>query len=378
MLRPFRNEWTTVFVNSGREALDIMAKEPFDVIVSDMRMPGMDGAQLLIEVRARAPQTVRIVLSGYTDQQMFLKSVGTAHQYLSKPCDAETLRSTVQRAFGLRELLSDIALKRLVSQMTSLPSTPALYYELTKVLQDENTSVKKVGEIVAKDMGMAAKVLQLVNSAFFGVRRHISNPVEAVSYLGLDTIKALAFSTKVFSQFDQIRTGTFSIQKLWEHSMNIGAIAQRIAKAEHASDKVIDDTLMAGLLHDVGTLVLAANLPFKFSAMLKEAEVQKIKHWDAERAHFGATHAEVGAYLMWLWGLPDPIVEAIAYHHAPAKCPAQTFSPLTAVHVANALEEERQGANKNDGGDRLDMRHLERIGMTDRIAKWRKIFQEAA
>ena len=166
MLRPLRHTWGIDFARNGPEALDLLARTPFNVIVSDMRMPGMDGAQLLAEVRDRHPTIVRIVLSGQCDREALLRSVRVAHQCLTKPCDVETLRSTVTRACALRDLLENDKLQRLVSRLKSVPSLPDLYHQVMEELESPEPSIQKVGQIIAQDAGMTAKTLQTVNSAF--------------------------------------------------------------------------------------------------------------------------------------------------------------------------------------------------------------------
>ncbi len=376
MLHALRSEWDMEFVTSGQEALDTLAKNDFDVLVTDMRMPGMDGGQVLTEVIKSHPQIVRIILSGQSDEEMVMKTIATAHQFLSKPCDSETLKATVNRAFTLRGILMDKSLKELVSQVNSLPSLPSLYVELMDALQSQETSIQKVGEIISKDIGMSAKVLQLVNSAFFGIRRHISSPAEAAMYLGLNTIKALAFSIQTFSQFDQSKLSKFSIQTLWKHSMATGALARQIAKVMAAHRRICDDALTAGLLHDVGKLILASNLSEKYDKTLSLSRAKKVNQWEAEQEIFGSTHAEVGAYLLSLWGLNDQIVEAIAFHHWPSKSPAQTFSSLTAVHAANALEREAQPVGEEMDGSGVDHDYLTKLGVLDKLPKWRTLCQD--
>jgi len=370
MLRPMRAEWDMSFARSGHEALEVLAAKRFDVIVSDMRMPGMDGAELLTEVRRRYPNVVRIALSGHSQKEMILRSVGPTHQYLAKPCDAQTLKDTITRACALRDLLADEALQGLVSQLTTLPSLPDLYIEIVEELQREDASIQKVGRIISKDVGMTAKVLQLVNSAFFGLRRHVSDPSQAVCLLGLETIKALVLSIHVFSKLEQANVAGFSLQRLWEHSMVTGTLAKRIAAEQDSDEKTADHALMAGLLHDAGKLVLAANLPEQYGKVLALAEMKAVSQGEAEKEVFGTTHAEVGAYLLGLWGLPGPIVEAIAFHHRPTESLANSFAPLTAVHVANALEHAQQ----NDGqADRLDGEYLSVVGLADQLPAWREM-----
>lgn len=176
MLRPMRSEWEMEFAGGGEEALQKMEQAPFDVIVSDMRMPGMNGAQLLKEVARRYPDTVRIVLSGHSDREYILQLVTTTHQYLAKPCDAQTIKDTVNRACALRDLLTSKELSALVSQVKSLPSLPSLYTRIIEILQSDDPSLQKIGQIVSEDIAMSAKVLQLVNSSFFGIARRYLQP----------------------------------------------------------------------------------------------------------------------------------------------------------------------------------------------------------
>lgn len=371
MLRSTRHEWEIEFAVGGQAGLETLGSRPFDVVVTDMRMPGMDGATFLSQVRDLHPQIVRIVLSGHSDQKLVLSSVGPAHQYLSKPCDPELLKQTVGRACALRDLLSNATLTLLVSQMQSLPSLPSIYMQLMKEVEAPDPSIKKIGEIICKDPGMTAKILQMVNSAFFGLRRHISNPADAVGLLGLDIVKSLVLSIHVFSQFSKIRIPGLSLEDLWDHNAAVGALAKKIAKSEGQSSQMVDDSFAAGLLHECGKLILAARLPKEYSEMLTVASEEGLSVFDAERKVFGATHPEVGAYLLGLWGLPDSIVEAVAFHHSPSQCPGDSFVPLTAVHIADFLEDKSNPDRaENAPPEALDSVYLARLGLTDRTDAW--------
>ncbi len=263
MLRSMRHEWEMSFAENGAQALQILGERPFDVIVSDMRMPGMDGAELLKRVMERFPQIVRIILSGQSEQESIIRAMSCTHQFLSKPCDPELLKATVSRAFALRDLLANETLKQLVLQIQSLPSLPSIYVELTEALQSPDASTKQIAEIISKDVAMTAKILQLVNSAFFGLRERVSNPAQATTLLGLETIRALALSVNVFCQFDEKELPDFSLSELWSHSLTVGTLAKAICKSNSRESKMCDEALVAGFLHDAGTLVLAANLPKK-------------------------------------------------------------------------------------------------------------------
>lgn len=373
MLRAHRDAWEMVFVNGGAQALDRLAREPFHVIVSDMRMPGMDGAQLLNQVMQRYPDVVRIILSGQSDREMILKSVGMAHQFLSKPCDADVLKATVERACELRAVLKNEALRGLVSRIDTLPSLPIPYLELLDELRRPDASVERVGRIIARDMGMTVKILQLVNSAFFGLRQRVTDAAHAASLLGLDTIKALVLSVQVFKQFDQASLQAFSVQALWEHSLGVGAFAHAIAKAERQTERFMGDALMAGLLHDIGKLVFGAKFGVEWAHAAADAAARGIALCEMERKTFGASHAELGAYLLGLWGMGYPIVEALVYHHAPGQCVAPGFSLLTTVHVANILEHEMQVTDPFTFSHLVDAAYLEAVGLTARLPVWRDL-----
>lgn len=374
MLRPMRKEWDMAFAKSGQEALDMMAKEPFDVIVSDMRMPGMDGATLLTRVTEEYPQTVRFILSGQSDRETIFRSVGSSHQFLAKPCDADVLKNTVDRAFALRDLLSGPAVKGFVSQMLTLPTLPEAYAKLVKELESPDCSISRVGEIVEADVGMTAKILQWVNSAYFGVRQHVLRATQAVSLLGLDTVKSLVLTVGIFSQAAKTNLPRrFHLERLWHHSVAVGAYARTISDCEGTDVKETSEGFTAGILHDVGMLVLASTISTEYDEILRAVQEQDVLLSEAERDHLGATHAEIGAYLLGLWGLPDPIVEALAFHHRPIQCLGRAFSPLTAVHVANCIEYEIHAGNKPKEQPALDLGYLSKLGLQDRLTPWRDV-----
>jgi HD-like signal output (HDOD) protein/CheY-like chemotaxis protein len=373
LLRRMRNEWDMEFVPSGESALQAMERQPFDVIVSDMRMPGMNGAELLGEVMRRHPTTVRLILSGYADKDLILKCVGSTHQYLSKPCDAEALRATIKRASNLEDSLHSDGLKKLVGQMTRLPSIPSLYTEIIEKASCPNASLEEIGAVIGRDIGMTAQILKLANSAFFGLRRELSSPEMAVSYIGLDTIKSLILSLHAFSQFKDANTGPLNMEALWSHSLQVAGSAKRIATVENADAKLGEEAFTAGLLHDLGKLVLGVNLPKDFANVLRCVQSDGLEFHLAEQSVFGANHADVGGYLIGLWGLPVPIVEAVALHHFPMCAPQSEFSPLTCVHAANVIENERSA--QSNGGPLLqeDSAYLIRTGCAARLASWRQV-----
>ena len=373
-LAPMEAEWTMEFFSSAKSALAAISQGPCDVVVSDMTMPGMDGAQFLTEVRKVSPHTIRIILSGDQSPVNYLRSASVAHRFLQKPVDTEVLKANIAQAEALRVVLANPALRTLVSEIKTLPSLPSIYQDLMQEMQSPQASLKKASRIVAKDLGMVTKILQLVNSAFFGLRTHVSDPEQAVALLGFETIKSLVLSSHVFAQFDQNRLPGFSLEALWRHAMLTATCARRIAKEAGANQPVMDEAFTAALLHDVGVLVLAANKPDDYVRVLDLMRTDHTSDWAAERDIFGADHAHVGAYLLGIWGLGDGIVEAVAFHQHPGDYKASGFQAVTAVHVANAFAEVQAGpdAGTNDVLN-LDQNYLTRENFFASIPHWREL-----
>jgi len=375
MLRGLCGEWEMEFVAGAAEALERMAQMPFDVIVTDMRMPGMNGAELLEEVMRRHPRTVRIILSGYADKDLILKCVNSTHQYLSKPCDSLTIKAAVQRLCAFENPGEDEKLKQWVAQMKRLPSLPSLYVQIVEELNDPSATIEHIGEIVSQDLAMSAQFLKLVNSAFFGLSHTVSSPSEAAAYLGTDTIKALVLSIHTFSQFDDLNGCGFKLDALMHHSLRTAGRAREIAKLEDAGQKIGNECFVGGMLHDIGKLLMAANYPKDYERVTRLVAEEKISHRAAEEKIFDVNHASVGGYLLGLWGLPVTVVEAIALHHAPRRTSSLVFGALAAVHAANAFEYERDADLQSNGDAELDGAYLGELGLTHRVAAWRQTGQ---
>jgi putative nucleotidyltransferase with HDIG domain len=338
VLRSQRDEWDMHFSGSGAEALEIMETTPMEIVIADISMPGMNGIQLLEQVMDRYPNTIRMIFSGQSESDLIMKSVAVTHQYLSKPCNPEMLKSIITQAAESKTFLQNENLKSLISRLGALPSVPALYHEITKELQSPEASINKIGEIISHDPSMAAKILQLANSALFGRRHSISKIAAAVSYLGLDHVAKLLLAVHAFEELMPAVSGLISVEELWTHSNRTATRAKKIAEEQHASDNITDDAFAAGLLHDIGKLIFASRFPEEYATAAKRAIESHNPLWIVEREIFSATHAEVGAYLLALWGLPNPIVDATAFHHNPAATTNEGFCALTAVHAADTLD----------------------------------------
>ncbi len=375
MLHPMRDTWELTFADGGEQALAAMENAPFDIVVSDLRMPGMDGVRLLEEIRRRSPQTVRIALSGYADREATLRAATNIHQFLTKPCSAEHLIATLERACTLSSLLSESKLRALVAQMTSLPSLQNLVDDVVERLSHPDTSLAEVAELIGRDAGLSGRVLHLVNSSFFGVRHVVASPLHATVLLGLNAIKTLVLSVRLFQQFENGPLGGISLTDTWEHSVHVARAAKAIALYQECSEDLCEKTFLAGLLHDVGKLILASNLPESYAAIVKEAHGDFDALLAAERSNLGATHGEVGAYLLGLWGFAEDIVEAIALHHEPVLSKSSELAPLAAVHVANSVINSLNAGE--DPAQRISVAFLERFQLGDRVTEWIRLVEQS-
>ena len=377
MLRPQRQHWEMSFASSGEAALKLLAEKPFDVIVTDMRMPGMDGATLLIEVRDRFPSVVRMVLTGYTSLESAVRAIPVAHQFMVKPCDPSLLQVTVERACSLKALMGSDTICQTVGAMRELPSLPRTYGALVQALSNPDASLDGIARIVEKDVAVSARILQLVNSPLFGISRRIANIRTAVSFLGVDILKNLVLSAETFRAFG----GAKEIEGCTLENVHAHAhLTARICRQLPMEKQLKEVANLAALLHDVGRLVLMTRLPDQFAQAVQQARQRGASLHEMEQEVFRVTHAEIGAYLLGLWGLPFPIIEAVAYHHCPSQVPHQVFDCLAAVHVADVLARmhEMQLERARLAAPQFDMQYLGDLGVTDQVEGWQSMAADVA
>jgi putative nucleotidyltransferase with HDIG domain len=374
MLRPMRAEWDMAFAPGGEPALSLLQDSPFDVIVTDMRMPGMDGATLLEIVRERDPSTLRIILSGYTELQASLRAVPVAHQFLLKPCDPEMLRAGIARATSLCEALESKMLTSLVGALRDLPSLPRVFSELKVALAERNASVDRISRIVEQDVALSTKLLQLVNSSFFGLARDVTSVKTAVTCVGVAVLHDLVLTLEVFRAFTPNEFVSVEyIEEFHRHAQLTARIAAAIGQKTQASPALV----LAALVHDVGKLVIAERTPAHFGRALEQARAEGKSLHEIEKRLSHISHAEVGAYLLSLWGLPYPVVEAVAHHHHPRRVPPNGPNMALLVYVCNLLAHEREAFEQGAPPPEFDMELLQRAGIADRLPEWRKIAEVA-
>jgi len=358
-MRSMREQWDMRFALSGADALVQLAQCPADVIVSDLRMPEFDGAELLKEVRRLHPGTIRFVLSGHAEPSTVLQAAATAHQYLAKPCDTGVLKAAISRAQVLKELLSDARIAALTGASETLPTMPAAYQRIVAYLQDGQSSIADVAAVVGEDFSVSTMLIKLANSAYFGSGQTIRTTERAVSFLGIDNVAALVLASGVFKQPLPTNPAAADVAELWRHSLQTASIARSLALHEKWSAARADDAFLAGMLHDLGHLV-----------MMTAGTGEKIP------IASDIDHGQVGAYLVGLWGFPDNLVEAIAFHHHPSRAGTHGVSLAALLHAADLLAHgnDQTGAAAIPG---MDAECFGAPGMLERWQQWQACVRPA-
>ena len=349
--RPQRSCWDMRFANSGAEAMQLLSEKHADVVVSDMRMPGMSGSELLTSVQRTYPETIRFVLSGQTDQTELLQNIGCIHQFLQKPCDPDQLIHAISRTHTLISSVESGKLREVVAGIQSLPVISQVHTRLVDAMNSENSNADTAAEIVEEDIGLSVKILQLVNSAFFGMPRQTVSVKDAIVLIGMNNLLNLVMSAHIFDTLGQDIMSKKIIADLWAKSTNIGAMAKKYAKDADQPKDIYNTVCLAGVLSHIGRAIVARTMPNKFKEILWDVERKGCSIREREIEVLGTSQENVGAYALGIWGFSDSIIETVAMQETPTLSMVKDRShPLFWVHLARSL----QGQSTHIDGVDLD------------------------
>src|SRR6202142_3525810 len=364
-LAPQRAPWHMEHAPTAAVANGLLDGAEFDAMICDLSMPGSDAPDLLARAQQLYPNMVRLCLSDSLEGDAFLCAVPLAHQFLSTPCNVDSLFEVVERTCAVREILGRPAIRTLVGRLAQLPSTPQTFKALSEAIAEPNAHSDRIAEIVSQDQALSVKTLQIVNSALFRRRSPISSIHAAVAFVGLEMIKSLALSACMFSALESAPAASRLPKDLQVRSMRRAQFARMLLEGT----RYAQEAFTAALLLDVGEAVLALGDPEQFQRMIALAQLRAQPWYEVEPEIFGAAHPEVGAYLLGLWGLPIELIEAVAYHHHPSRGAHRQTDVLLAVHVAEAVTR----VNPEHPGnliDRLDPQFVERPEVALCLKSW--------
>ncbi|MFA5985407.1 MAG: response regulator [Methylococcaceae bacterium] len=374
LLRRQAYPWELLFATSAEAAIVLMEAQPIDVLVTDMRMPAMQGDELLRYTAKHYPSTARLVLSAAINLSDNANILQYAHQCLTKPCEADALRKAIDASLQTLQLIHAPRIRAALGDITRIPSMPRVYQELETAIQNQATSHKEIANIFASDMALSAKLLQLVNSSFFGLSRRISKLDDAVILLGFERLRGLVLCNYVFEAFHSPPDCcNVSIDYLWKNAFTTAKLARAISVAEHEQLDGPDQAYLSGLMHNLGLLLFATKMPKKLQLVINKLADDTTQALTLEQQILGATHAEAGAYLLSLWTLPPRIIEGVLFQHQPMLLNNNLFCSVTAVHIAVALMAEDETGIEKAFAHELDEAYIQQLGLTGRIPAWQAL-----
>jgi len=373
-----QESWDMIFAESSDQAFEKLNAGTVDVVVSDLRMPGMDGIQFLERVASIWPSTIRIILTGQTEREALLRAVGPAPQFLSKPCSAEKLEAVISRSIRLRNNIKDPTFTDRIGILKSIPSPPDIYAKLMASIGNEKAPTDAVGRVVAQDLAFTTRLLQVANSPIFALPMMVSDASHAVRLLGVDTVRALAITHGLVTSLQGTDLGNLPIENLWFEGIQCGTVTRHIALNMHANADLVNESSLAGMLHGIGQLLLAMNDPRRHRAARAAAQAGQLQLTEAEQRLFGFNHALAGGYLLHLWGFPESVIEGVIGWPFPSKLGEMPSSPTAAdfVHIARlAMMLDKKGSDlvleASDLEDfNADLDRMTTFGASNNLPKW--------
>lgn len=349
---------------TAAEATRLLNHYKFDVIVTELVLPDLAGLDLLAQVMETHPEAARIIITGNSDKLKAAEALNVAHRFFSKPFSFEVLGSLLEHLSNRDYLLNNERIRCMIFKTGALPVLPSTWVELSRMLDSPDTHISDIAAVVEQDPGLTTRLLHTVNSAYFGIARKVVSCSEAIQIVGLELVRGLMMGIKMFDYYKNSPFVRKVFGRIWDHSLRTAAGARKLSTMEGLPADQRNVSFTAGLLHDIGKLVLAANAEDEYRQALEIAERDSIPVYRAEEQVFGLSHAEIAAYLFTMWGFPDAVVEAVENHHKLANL--ERFTPALAIHVAQSLQrglaEEKQ----------LDTALLERLNLTHRIPAWKQ------
>lgn len=369
--------WQLIPCARPADALFQLNQVPFDVVMVDLQGNPLRGVEFLQQVWAVQPPTLRFLLGDSLAPDLMVACALGSHHFLHKPLDPAELRQAIERAGLVESLLAQGEARALVARLRTFPARPSVYFEVLNELRSPRASAAIVGELVARDLAISSKLIQIANSAFFAFEQPVHTLTDAVFMLGLESTASLVLGLEAFSRLDHVQLPCLSTDQIWRHSQTVANAARAIASFMTNQPGLAHEAYTAALLHDLGKLALAANLESPYRQTLEVAQARGIPLWQAERTVFGADHAQAGAYLLALWGLPEGVLRAVGHHHLPSAQMPGKFGADTALHLANFLEHAEAMVQAGAPFPESELNYPEELRIHEHLDTLRRIVRTA-
>ncbi len=370
MVTGMNNDWKVQYAMGGTDAVALLDLERFDVVVTDLQMPDINGVKLLKYIQKRFPEIIRIVFSASLTKELVMEVASFTHRFILKPCGIEKLSQTIENTLFIHNDLDNKKIQKVLIKTSSIPSLPKVYNELMDRIDDEMFSLRDAATLISSDIGMSANILKQINLLGYG--DEITSVNQAVILLGLNSIKAIALSAHIFSKMEPVDIPHFSFEELVRHSMLTAHFAKEITLLETNDEKMAETAFVAGVLHDLGTIILVLNFPGKYAEVLERVHTSNRPITEVERNLIGVTHGEIAGYLLALWGFRESVTSAVAFHEEPHIRNMEMFSPLSALYVSSYLACQYEGVHPCERNMLENSEYIKDLNCVDRIDVWKE------
>lgn len=353
------SKYNLIFTSDQDEFFKIIRESEISIVFSDLHMPFKNGIELLRSIKEHYPHIIRVLFSNNLERNLSAEAAQVSHLTLLKPFQSEKIFEILDRTEILRKYVDDNILSTLINGMSELPTLPDTYMKLDQALAEESISLQRIAEIISHDISFTTKILKIVNSSFFGLAKQVTETIQAVNFLGRNILKSLMLFHQLSVKYTLDKNLQKYFEQLWLHGNKVGRFAKEVIHKTLGNEvEMMEDAYIAGLLHDIGKVVLLElkDYPAKVFTLMED---EHIRYSQAEYKLYQTSHAEVGAYFLALWGLPERIINAVFCHKKDIDPENTHFTFEKAVMIGNMLahisdydiqnlREIRLGANPGD------------------------------
>jgi putative nucleotidyltransferase with HDIG domain len=335
-----QDAWDLQPATSESEAKAQLESSQYQLLLIDKQKISTAESEFLTAVDQISPATPRL-------QFTKLAPTGELEVHFSHPrvvseenqaaAQPESFEEQIGHEVLRQTLFSKVGLSNILEKIQKTPTRPGVYFKVVEELTNPEGTIDNIAELVKEDPIVTARILRAVNSTALGLRRRLTDANEAVMMLGGERVRDVILLLEVLSVIDQNRCIGFSPDDVWNHSIQVAQLARKIMAKETRCQSTRNAAFTAGLLHDVGKVLLAVNLPGRYAKTLILAKKNKTSLVEEEYKEFDTSHAELGTHLLESWELPIRILEAIMWHHSPDHFSSEKLAPRAAVFIANTL-----------------------------------------